>query len=147
MRVPLLAATLTVVAACTRYEYRQAKCPEPPPSGSVVGWQQASGSGGVIEGHVVTIDSMKPVQMALITLSGNARRWGTAADARFRLDSIAPGAYELTIRRIGFRAATQAITVTADSALTVLAALQRMNIVMDGCGFAAFRVKKPWWKF
>jgi len=147
MRALLLAATLTAVAACTRYEYRQGTCPEPPPSGSAVGWQRTGGSGGVIEGHVISVDSMKPVQWAQITLSGNARRWETTADGRFRLDSIAPGAYQLTIRRIGFQVATQAIAVPADSALIAVVAMQRMNIVMDGCGLVALRVKKPWWKF
>jgi predicted phage tail protein len=147
MRLPLLAAAAIILAACTRYEYRQGSCPEPPPPGSAIGWQRTSGSGGAIEGRVVTIDSVKPIQLAMVTLSGDTRRWGTTAEGRFRLDSVTPGNYVLTVRRIGFSPATQAITVSTDSAVTALVALQRMNVILDGCGYVAIRVKKPWWKF
>lgn len=146
MRAPLLLIAVISLAACTRYEYRQGVCPALPPSGSVIGWQRASGQDGVIDGLVVTIDSARPLQAAIVTLSGDPRRWGSAADGRFRLDSIAPGNYVLTVRRIGYRVASRPITVSVDSALTALAAMQRMNIVLDGCGNYQIRVTKPWWK-
>ena len=147
MRFPVITAAVIGLAACTRYEYRRGTCPKAPPSGSAIGWERTEGSGGAIEGRVVTIDSMKPVQMAMVTLSGDPRRWGTTDEGRFRLDPITPGTYELKVRRIGFQMATQAVTVSADSALTALVAMQRMNVILDGCGNLMFRVKKPWWKF
>ena len=71
------------------------------------------------------------------------RRSLTDSLGRFRLDSVAPGAYTLFARRIGCESIRGPVEVPADSALLVTTA----QSIMDGpcSGFAALRVRKPFW--
>jgi len=146
MRTHVAAVGALLVGACARYEYRQAACPPEPPSRSAVAWQPSAAVRGAIAGRVVTVDSAAPVAGALVRLLPGLRAWPTGGDGRFRIDSVAPGRYSLEVRRIGYGRAEQAVDVAADRGAQVLAALEARAVMLDGCGYAAYRVRKPWWK-
>jgi hypothetical protein len=70
----------------------------------------------------------------------------TDTTGRFVLDSVSAGRYGYDVRRVGFNATRDSIVVVAHGAPPWEIMLQPS--VFDGpcSGFAAVRVRKPWWK-
>lgn len=86
----------------------------------------ASAAPGIIMGTVTDASTKRPVVGATVILDGNASRI-TRDDGVFRFGDVAPGAHTITVRRLGYAAATRRVTVgdaataSVDVALTVAA--------------------------
>ena len=79
---------------------------------------QAQGIAAV-SGVVTNRDTGTPVSEALITLSPTDRRQLTDSLGRFALDSVRPGQYVVSIRRIGYARRNDNISVSTGSALAL----------------------------
>ena len=153
----LLAPTawLVLLFACNRYEWRTIRCPpnphpQPAPL-SAIGWEPVSGLSGAVHLRVVGVRTGAAlgsygVQARL--LPDSAWRVLSAA-GEILFDSVPPGAHQLEVRCLGFRAARAAIWLPArDSGVEALASMAENPIMLDGaCGWGLTRVRKPWWKF
>jgi hypothetical protein len=119
---------------------------------SAVGWQPVAGTTGVT-GTVLDIVTLEPVtaaQLALTYLSdpkraATPRTKISEASGAFKVDSILPGKYLLTVRRIGYRPVSDTVLLSPDSALVVRAMLARETMMLDGCGYAYYEKRVPWW--
>lgn len=96
----------------------------------------AAATPGIIAGTITDASSKRPVVGATVILDGNASRI-TRDDGAYRFGDVAPGAHTITVRRLGYAAASRRITVgdgataTVDVALTV-AANQLDQVVVTG---------------
>jgi hypothetical protein len=119
---------------------------------SAVGWQPVAGTTG-LNGTVLDVVTLEPVsaaQLALRYLSDpkNAETQRTKiseASGAIKVDSILPGKYLLTVRRIGYRPVSDTVLLSPDSALIVRAMLARETMMLDGCGYAYYEKRVPWW--
>ena len=145
MRVTAYAGALIALLGCSRYEYRPTTCPEPA-SHSAIAWQYAATHGRTVEGVIVKIDSLRPLPSGMITLEADSRQWRPDAAGKFRLDSLAPGAYTLRISAPGYVPAESRIILEESSGVQFVAAMERYRVVLDGCGAVLLPVRKPWWK-
>lgn len=81
---------------------------------------------GIVVGRVTDVTTGGPLMGATVSLGGPTLRRSvvTGEDGRFRISGVAPGAHELTVRRLGYSPATVTVSVTdarevtADVALT-----------------------------
>ena len=152
MQLRLSAGLLVLLAGCGRTVLRPVPCvePEPPLPRSGFGWQ-ASSEPGVVRGWVRAVsDSDVSVVLVGLRPAGRDTVWreGPAAPTgAFRFDSVAPGAYVVEVRRIGYRRVRDTVRVTADSGVLVAAVLSRDEAVLDGCGYANVETRLPWWRF
>jgi TonB-linked SusC/RagA family outer membrane protein len=80
--------------------------------------------GGTVTGRVTDARTQQGVSGVRVFLERT--RWGTTTDnaGGYRLAEVAPGAYTLVARRIGYRPFTQPVTVEAERETTVDVALQ-----------------------
>ncbi len=65
---------------------------------------------------------------------------------KFRIDSIAPARYLMSVRRLGFVAAQDTILVARDSGIVAAGILVSHNMIIDECGMMYQEVRVPWWK-
>lgn len=145
----VLAAALSLVG-CSRYEWRPVRADEcahgPAPRDSLL-VTAAPESPGSIVGVVIDDAGQNPLNRASVELTGRHRVAFTDVTGAFRLDSVPPGAYLLTIRLIAYHERR------VDSVAVTPAAGARVRVPLrvapnDGCpGFLARRVRKPWWKW
>jgi hypothetical protein len=73
----------------------------------------------VITGRVTNLDTGAPVSDAVVTISPNDRRQVTDSVGLFALDSLPPGQYVISIRRIGYVQRTDSIALSGSSAVEV----------------------------
>jgi hypothetical protein len=119
---------------------------------SAVGWQPVAGTTG-LSGTVLDIGTFEPVsaaQLALTSLSDpksavTPRTKISDASGAIKVDSILPGKYLLTMRRIGYRPVSDTVLLPPDSALIVRAMMARETAMLDGCGYAYYEKRVPWW--
>ncbi|CAN5226840.1 hypothetical protein BH23GEM2_BH23GEM2_14060 [soil metagenome] len=75
----------------------------------------ANGAGPALVSGVVVDSGGAPVQGARVSLSGRDAAATTDDNGRFSLQAPGPGHYVLAVRRLGFRAETRRITLSADA--------------------------------
>ena len=141
-----------LAAACARYEWKNElevpgacprgdSAPAPPP-------RPVGAPGGRVLGRVLT-EAGAPAVGAQVVVVGARPPRGALVDTLgyFALDSLAPGEYLLRVRQIGRVAQERRVAVRPGPgpALDVTLPLA----MLDGpcSGFAAVRVRKPWWKW
>ena len=148
---------LALVAACSRYEWqneldvpgmcddarqathatvtRRVRLEPDPPTAR-------------LRGHVTRRDSRQPLSQAVVRLADGHSRGAVQSDSAggFVIDSVLPGRYAIQVLRVGFHALRDTIEVAADGGAPLEVGLD--VAVLDGpcSGFAAVRVRKPWWK-
>ena len=90
----------------------------------------------------------EPVAGARVILSDASTRRMVASDSlgAFAIDSLRPGRYAIGVTAVAFHALNDSIVVSETDGGALDIALGQA--VMDGpcSGFAAMRVRKPWWK-
>jgi len=85
---------------------------------------------GVIDG-VVTDTALVPLADATVSLLGSAIRVVTNANGRFRIVDLAPGAYILLVRRIGYASTSAAFDVSGNDTLRSSLMLHRAVVDLD----------------
>ena len=71
----------------------------------------------------------------------------TDSAGRAELPVLPPGRYLVTVLRIGYSAAQDSVTFPLPSGARLEAKLEAQMLDGPCSGFAAVRVRKPWWKF
>ncbi len=141
-----LLATLVLLSACNRYETVSPECPEEPRQGqSAIAWKRG-GADGSISGRLLDITDRAPVVAASVALEPGKRAAHTGSDGRFAFDSLLPGDYTLTVRRIGYDAKTTSIDLRVSTGVEVLAIMSANAMMLDGCSYVYIERRKPWWK-
>ena len=74
---------------------------------------------GTITGIVADSGTALPVGDASVELEGTSHGARTGADGRFTISGVAPGTYQLQVRRIGFAPQARAVTVTVGQTVTI----------------------------
>jgi TonB-linked SusC/RagA family outer membrane protein len=86
---------------------------------------------GVVTGRVTERGSGTPLVAAQVMIAGTTRGTVTAEDGRYRLPGVPAGTAQLRVLRIGYRAVTQPITVTAGQTLTADVVLEASAVSLD----------------
>src|SRR5207302_5351152 len=86
---------------------------------------------GIVTGRVTEQGSGQPLVAAQVTIVGTTRGVVTQEDGTYRLTGVPAGSAQLRVLRIGYRAATQPITVTAGGTTTVDVALEPSAVSLD----------------
>lgn len=86
---------------------------------------------GTIVGQVTDQATKGPVGSVQVTIEGTKRGALTDAEGRYRIGAVAPGTYSIRAQRIGYAAATQSVTVTADGSATADFALVQRAVSLD----------------
>jgi len=84
-----------------------------------------------IRGRVVADSSGQPLGGAEVLLSGRKRPIVADAGGSFQLGDLAPGAYQLLVRQVGFRPETRAIQLNGPDTVAILIRLQRAAVRLD----------------
>ena len=74
---------------------------------------------GRITGTVIDSSSTLPLAFASIAIAGTGRGAQTGQDGRYLIGDVAPGSYQLQVRRIGFRPVTRDVVVAAGQSINV----------------------------
>jgi hypothetical protein len=61
------------------------------------------------------------------------------------IDSLQEGKYLLAIRRIGYQQAIDTVAIVPGSRLMIRGVLAVAVTMLDGCGYAYFEKRVPWW--
>lgn len=86
---------------------------------------------GTITGRVTDATTGNGIAAADISIEGTRWRTITNNEGRFLLSGIAPGTYNLQVRRIGYATATEEVTVRASQTLTIDVALKTAPTQLD----------------
>ncbi|HUE95343.1 MAG TPA: TonB-dependent receptor plug domain-containing protein, partial [Longimicrobiaceae bacterium] len=70
---------------------------------------------GTVAGRVVEAESLRPIEAAQVFIAGTGQGTLTNADGRYVIVNTPAGTHDITVARLGFRSATQVVTVTADA--------------------------------
>jgi hypothetical protein len=104
---------------------------------------------------VVAPGSLTPIQGALVgfaplskpgEMPANALQQYSDASGTFRIDSMRPSRYVMSVRRLGYLAVRDTVLVTQDSGLVATGTLVPHNMTIDECGMMYYEVRVPWWK-
>ena len=144
--VAIRLATLALLSACARYE----RTPLPPCSGRHLdqGWRIITESlvtAGRLQGVVVNGETLMPLGWATLSLDSLARGANVDSLGRFQLDSLLPGSYAVTVRRIGYVPLRGVVTLPVEHGLAL-----RIWLDPEGgreCGEAFLIRRKRWWEW
>lgn len=78
-----------------------------------------SAQAAIVTGRVVDSATTAPIPFAQVRIVGTDRAVISGEDGRFTLSNVKSGAYQLRALRIGYRAATQSVTLTEGTTTTV----------------------------
>ncbi|MGH7718993.1 MAG: SusC/RagA family TonB-linked outer membrane protein [Gemmatimonadaceae bacterium] len=91
----------------------------------------AAAQGGTIEGRITDRASGQPITNAQVLIVGTTRGSLSGEDGTYRLANVTPGAVQVRALRIGYSAATQAVTVTAGQTVTADFSLAPSALQLD----------------
>ena len=86
---------------------------------------------GIISGRVVDAESQQPVADVAVVVEGTRRGAVTGPDGSFTIVGVPAGAQTVRVRRIGFAAPTQVVTVVAGGTATVTFPVSRQAAVLE----------------
>ncbi|AHG90170.1 TonB-dependent outer membrane protein, SusC/RagA [Gemmatirosa kalamazoonensis] len=86
---------------------------------------------GIVAGRVTERGSNAPLVAAQVMIVGTTRGTVTGEDGRYRLTGVPAGSAQLRVLRIGYRAVTQPITVTAGQTTTADVQLDASAVSLD----------------
>src|SRR5689334_4767636 len=129
MRILLYAVTATtalIVVACNRYEVVQLPCPSAEPgASSAIAWKAISNRVGYLEVAVLGID-LRPIADAQVQVRRDSTGdWVNLSrdSTHFRIEGLAPGMYQLWVRRVGYVASRRNVVVIEGSGVRAVATL------------------------
>jgi len=154
---PIVAVSLALSAACSRYEWRNeldvpglcdASRQTTPGFVPRRVRLEADPPGGQLRGRVRDRNSGQPISQATVRLAGSRARHAVQTDSAgvFVIESPLSGRYAIQVARVGFQALRDTIELATDRGEPFEIGLDMA--VLDGpcSGFATVRVRKPWWK-
>ena len=86
---------------------------------------------GIISGRVVDAASQQPVADVAVVVEGTRRGAVTGADGTFTIVGVPAGSQTVRVRRIGFSAPVQIVTVNAGGTAALVFAVQRQAAVLE----------------
>ena len=90
--------------------------------------------GGTISGRVIDQATQQPIQGAEIPLVGTARAVQTDRDGRYAINGVAPGSYNVRVRRVGYGSTVQPVNVvdggSASAEFAIATAATRLEEVV-----------------
>lgn len=118
----LLASTIALGAnGC-----RLSECPPQRFSLSNIASQSVTTAPLVVRGRVLSLDSALSLPTARVRLLSPDSSWyPVGADGTFAMRTVPPGAYTIEVAAPGFEFAAARVSVSADSAVSVVAVLER----------------------
>jgi hypothetical protein len=141
-------------SSCTHLVLRHGECPDRPELTvrSAICWEHVTGKTN-LSGTIVRVSTLSPVQSAQIVLSSlsgselmpKSRTAISDSSGSIAIDSVQPGKYLLLIRRIGYKPASDTVVMVADSTVIIRGVLAVESVMLDGCGYAYFEKRVPWW--
>lgn len=91
----------------------------------------AQQQGATLTGRVLDAAAAGPIPSAQIQIIGLNRGAVTGDDGRFRITNVKPGQYQVRALRIGFKASTKSVTLTAGATATTDFSLTRAIVSLD----------------
>jgi hypothetical protein len=154
LRAALVAVAAMGPLACARYELVSdeelpacANHNRPVSNRTFTSEQDSSAARGSLRGRVIMSGSRLPLPGTSVTLLTDPPRT-TITDSlgAFTFTDVPTGSYLLRTRRIGIQSRADTLHLTHARAATFVLPLDA--VMLDGpcSGFAALRVRKPWWK-
>ena len=137
MRIALLPC-MALIAACAAIAPAAAhplagnSCD--PPSRSAIAWQVVSSASPAVRGRIVHIDSLTPVSGVALFVGTPPRPVRVADDGTFEVRLDSAGTVAIDVRRFGYMRVQATVQVPTESAVELLAALERRAVILDGCG-------------
>lgn len=99
---------------------------------------------GAIEGLVLDIQGLVPIAQAIVVLNGGLYQTLTNAGGEYVLDSLRPGVYKLSVRRIGYReVVAERVTIETATRHRMDFALERAAISLEEIEVSAARRTTP----
>jgi hypothetical protein len=154
VRFILAAATLLGPLSCSRYEWvpddelpacRNRR--EPASSRPLTFDQLSVPESASLRGRVVMAANQHPVPGATVVLLMNEPRTTTTDSlGAFSFAEVRAGTYVLRTRRIGYQSRTDSLHAPLASGTALVLPLDTQMLDGPCSGFAALRVRKPWWK-
>lgn len=151
----VVAAVLVASAACYRYVERRrpvttAECAPPQTPRALARHTADSSSPRAIRGLVVDASAVgsaaRPLPGALVQVEQLRRAVQTDASGQFRVDSVAPGRYAVSTRRIGYHTRWDTVTVEPRSGTVLEIGLE--PVPFDGCpGLIVVVERKRVWRW
>jgi TonB-linked SusC/RagA family outer membrane protein len=92
----------------------------------------AAAQTGTVVGQVVGAQDGRPLSGAQVIIVGTQRGTLAGADGTFSIESVPAGAQQVQVRMIGYRSATQTVTVAAGAEARVEFRLSQTAIDLDG---------------
>ncbi len=90
-----------------------------------------AGGGGTIVGRVTDVKTKTALAGATVVVQGTSHSATTGSDGRYRITAVAPGAYTLRVRYIGYAPGTASVTVSAEQEATADLALEKSAQRLD----------------
>ena len=119
---PILASALMLCASGCRLS----ECPPQRFSFSNIAGQSVPSGPLVVRGRVLSLDSAVALPTARVRLLSSDSSWhDVASDGTFAMRQVGPGAYTIEATAAGFEFAVGRVSVSADSAVSVVAVLER----------------------
>ena len=87
-----------------------------------------------MRGRIIRIDSLTPVGGVALFIGTPPRAVRVADDGTFEVRLDSAGRAAIDVRRIGYMRVQAVVEVPTDSAVELVAALERRNLTFDGCG-------------
>jgi hypothetical protein len=154
----ILTGVAMVLVSCSRYEWRnELDVPDLCDASRVASPASATGvfrqanvrtAPGVLAGRVADRLSGQSLAYARIRATDSSATVAASTDSTgaFEFSSLRPARYSVTVDRIGYQRVTGTLVLAAGAGNTLDVLLAPS--VHDGpcSGFAAVRVRKPWWK-
>lgn len=107
---------------------RLSECPPQRFSLSNISSQAVPTAPLVVRGRVLSLDSALALPTARVRLLSSDSSWyPVGADGSFAMRTMPPGAYTIEVAAAGFEFASGRVSVSADSAVSVVAVLERMR--------------------
>jgi len=154
IRVVLLTLAAIGPLACARYEWvsdnqtpacRNAQRPKTGRSFTVE--QRPAADSGSLSGRVIQSGNQLPVPGASVTLLTNPTQSATTDSlGAFAFTVVPAGDYLLRTRRIGMQSRMDTLHVVPTGGAPLVLPLETVPLDGPCSGFAALRVRKPWWK-
>jgi hypothetical protein len=138
-RAVLTLAAIPLVACAPGASAHSAACPKQRLPATLVpvsaswGVRYPTLTPGRVDGQVVLSDTAARPILASVTFSpasGPPRVRATGLAGDFAFDSIAPGRYVLSVRRLGYRAWRDTVVVRPDSGVRIVAVLARDTVTL-----------------
>ena len=154
VRVVIVAAAATGPLGCARYEwvpdYELPRCAAShrPTSGPPLTFEHDSGgSSNTLRGRVVLPSGSRGIPGTSVTLFAEpARATTTDSLGTFAFVDVPAGTHVLGTRRIGYRSRTDTLRLPLTRGAALVLPLETEMLDGPCSGFAALRVRKPWWK-